>query len=62
MILPTVRACPVDPGRRERPSGGMGRKAEEKPIVGLSASGDDGNAAGRPPVDAQQAEGLWETP
>jgi hypothetical protein len=34
----TGKAYPVDLGRRERPSGGMARKAEEEPIVELSAA------------------------
>src|SRR6266516_5648102 len=33
-----TRACPVGLGRRERPSGGMGRKAEEELIAELSAA------------------------
>src|SRR5260370_12735102 len=32
------RACLVDLGRRERPSGGMDRKAEEEPIAELLAA------------------------
>src|SRR5262245_31381829 len=50
--------CPVGPGRRERPSGGMGREAEEELIVEPSAIPGWGvdKAAGRPPVDARQAE------
>jgi hypothetical protein len=38
----------------------MGRKAEEETIV--EAIGGDGNAAGRPSVDAQQAEARQGTP
>src|SRR5216684_1261691 len=34
----TPGACPVDLGRRERPSGGMDRKAEEEPIAELLAT------------------------
>jgi len=37
----------------------MGRKAEEETRAAMS--GDD-NAAGRPPVGAQQAEGRQDTP
>jgi hypothetical protein len=42
----------------------MGRKAEEEPIVGLSAilGWGVGNAAGRPPTDAQQAEDRQDMP
>jgi hypothetical protein len=38
----------------------MDRKAEEEPIVELSATTD--NVAGRPPVDVQQAEDRQEMP
>jgi len=38
----------------------MGRKAEEKPIVELSATTTTPRNA--PPVDAQQAEDLRDTP
>src|ERR1035438_204906 len=34
----TARACLVDLGRRERPSGGMDRKAEDEPIAELLAT------------------------
>src|SRR5262245_39330352 len=53
-----TRVCLVGLGRRERPSGGMGRKTKEELIVELSAipGPGAGNAAGRPPADAQQAE------
>src|SRR5262245_63948770 len=53
-----TRVCPGGLGRRERPSGGMGRKTKEELIVELSAipGPGAGNAAGRPPADAQQAE------
>src|SRR5207342_741331 len=40
--------------RGDGPQGGGGADG--------GAIGDDGNAAGRPPVDAQQAEDLWDMP
>ena len=36
MRLVRASACPVDLGRRERPSGGMHRQAEEETIAELS--------------------------